>query len=301
MDIKNKSQIRIANLIKNAEFELTHSCNLHCIHCYSKLHTGSELPTEKIKDIIKELKENKINEVHLNGGEPLIRKDLPEIIAYSEKIGMRTVLETNAILLTKPEIFKNTRQLIIRASIDGPEKIHNQIRVQNGAINAFRISMANLAAAKKAGIPVQITCSINNVNHNSIYEMVSQINEYGINNIRLRLTLPVGFAADNWSILGGLNDKDLIALKAEGDRIVKDFPDIDFDLNSINRQKPKEDIRFIINPSGMVKLYNFTDFFIGDLKIETVDAILSRISDNKIPENENDRIINYLSKLGMLG
>ncbi len=301
MSIESKLQIGgIANKIKNAEFELTHSCNLHCIHCYSKLHTGSELPTEKILNILNELKENKIDEVHLNGGEPLIRKDLPKIVEYSEKIGMRTVLETNAILLTKPELFKSAKQLIIRASIDGPEKIHNQIRVQHSTINAFRISMANLAAAKNAGISVQITCSINNVNHNSIYEMISQINEYGIKNIRLRLTLPVGFAADNWNILGGLNKEDLIKLKADRDRIIKDFPDINFDLNSINRQEPKQDVRFIINPSGMVKLYNFADFFIGDLKIETVGAILARISDTQIPENENEKIVNYLSMLGMM-
>ncbi|MCL5106032.1 MAG: radical SAM protein, partial [Candidatus Marsarchaeota archaeon] len=300
MDIENKSRIRIRDGIKNAEFELTHSCNLQCIHCYSKLHASSELPTEKIKQIINELNENKIKEVHLNGGEPLMRKDLPDIIEYSGKIGMRTVLETNAVLLARPELFKNIKNLVIRASVDGPEKIHNRIRAPRGSINAFRISMTNLAAAKNAGIPVQVTCSINNINHNSVYEMVAQINKYGIEHIRLRLTLPVGFAADNWGVLGGLTNEDLIRLKAEGGRIVRDFPDIDFDLNSINRQEPKQDVRFIINPSGMVKLYNFTDFFIGDLKIETVGAILSRISDNKIPENENRRIVNYLSMLGMM-
>ena len=68
--------------------ELTHRCNLKCMHCYlgdqcsiSK-ETDRELATEPWIDIIDQIVEAQCLDLLITGGEPMLRKDFPEIYAH---------------------------------------------------------------------------------------------------------------------------------------------------------------------------------------------------------------------------
>lgn len=285
--------------IHNVDFELTYLCNLHCKHCYNPTHKKShELDTKKIKVITKEIKDVGFKEIHYNGGEPLLRKDIYNILWYSSEIGLHTILETNATYLTSPERI-NLKDLTVRASIDGPEKVHNYVRCANNSVNLYRLSLENLAKTKALGIPVQITCSINSLNHDSIYQMVKEINEYKLDNIRLRLTMPTGFAIKHWDELE-MSKNELLEVIRQVECIKEDFPSIHFNDASLKRVAPKFEPKFFIDPNGSVKPYPFIEHFVGNLNQESVSSILEQIPSFKLPRPEEIRIINYLTNLGMV-
>lgn len=89
--------------------EVTRECNHKCLYCYNvwkcqnvKYPIEKELTTEQIKDIISRLKkETRIKHLAISGGEPLLRKDTPEIIRFCSENFIRANLITNGSLLSE--------------------------------------------------------------------------------------------------------------------------------------------------------------------------------------------------------
>jgi MoaA/NifB/PqqE/SkfB family radical SAM enzyme len=191
------------------------------------------------------------------------------------------------------------KNLTIRASIEGPEQIHNIIR-RSKTLNAYQSSIDNLLHAKQAGIPVQITSSINHINYTSIYEMTTYLVDYGLDNIRLRLSMPAGHANYHWSILK-LNRSEYASVLEQVDRVHQQFPGITFNAETINRAEPSIAPKFFIDPTGMVKPYPFIEHYVGDLKTETVKEALENIERVSYPEEDEKKICDYLNELQIGG
>ncbi|MFP4453810.1 MAG: radical SAM protein, partial [Desulfobacterales bacterium] len=63
-------------------WNLTQRCNLKCIHCYAHAKAGkqkNELSTQEGKALIDDLADMGVPVLLFSGGEPLMRKDLPEL------------------------------------------------------------------------------------------------------------------------------------------------------------------------------------------------------------------------------
>lgn len=77
-------------------------CNQKCLHCYAAGQPDAEveeLSTKQWGEIIKKCYKACISQVTFTGGEPTMRKDLPEIVGYAKKLVTR--LNTNGINMTK--------------------------------------------------------------------------------------------------------------------------------------------------------------------------------------------------------
>ena len=115
-------------------FSLTNRCNLRCKMCeISKNATSeeSELSTEKVKDIILQIKDMGINHIIFSGGEPLLRKDLVEIVRFAHQNNIQMVdLITNATMLDEVILKKLVEAGLnhIGISIDGLSKTSSGIR-----------------------------------------------------------------------------------------------------------------------------------------------------------------------------
>lgn len=295
--------VEIDNLVQkinNVDFELTFLCNLNCKHCYNPTHKRSaELSTEKVKSITEEIKAVGFKEIHFNGGEPLMRKDIYEIINHSINLGLKTVLETNAVLLKSPEKIKNLNNFYIRASIDGSENIHNSIRRNKDSGNAYILSLENLAKAKQQGINVQLTCSVNKINYYSIYDLAKDIKKYNLDDLRVRLSMPAGHAVEHWDELE-MDADNLKQAYILCEKIEKDFPEIKFDYTSLQRGIPTFEPKFFIDPRGLVKPYPFIEYFTGNLNEDSVRKVLHRIPSCNLPEEREKKMIDYLRKICML-
>ena len=99
-------------------WECTLTCNANCKHCGSnaeKKKYDGELTTEEIKNAFKQIANDmdasKIL-INVTGGEPLVRKDLCEVMEYAtNELGFHWGMTTNGILLTEENIQKLKKQI----------------------------------------------------------------------------------------------------------------------------------------------------------------------------------------------
>ena len=90
--------------INTLYIELTHACNQHCKHCYlngGNHHTVAEMTTEQIKKIFCEFKEQGGKSAIITGGEPLMRKDIWEILDYVEKLEIAFTFASNSLAMNE--------------------------------------------------------------------------------------------------------------------------------------------------------------------------------------------------------
>lgn len=78
------------------DLAVTYRCNNDCAHCYNgRMRDYPELSTEAWKQVIDQLWDLAIPHVVFTGGEPTLRNDLPELVAYAEQKGLISGLNTN--------------------------------------------------------------------------------------------------------------------------------------------------------------------------------------------------------------
>jgi len=100
------------------DWAITPKCNLSCRHCRG--FPEGELSTERAKKLITEIAELSPSWVIVEGGEPLLRQDLFELLGLMRQRQLDVHLITNGMLLT-PQTITVLKQLGIRVmiSIDG--------------------------------------------------------------------------------------------------------------------------------------------------------------------------------------
>ena len=201
--------------------------------------------------------------------------------------------------MSEPESLARIKGIVVRASIDGSESAHNAIRRNKTGENAYRDAMENLGNARKEGVKIQVTCSVNRMNYDTIYEMVADARQRGLDDVRLRLSMPSGFAAANWECLE-MERNMLEEVYTSSKRIEKDFPSLRFNYASLRRGVPDFEPKFFIDPRGMVKPYPFIEYFIGDLNRDSVETVLERIPSAHLPQLHKEKMMRYLTKLGMV-
>src|SRR5437868_14245880 len=87
--------------------ELTHRCPLQCPYCSNPVELergGSELTTEEWKNVLTELAEIGVLQIHFYGGEPTARKDLVEIVKHASDVGLYSNLITSDVRLTRDKL-----------------------------------------------------------------------------------------------------------------------------------------------------------------------------------------------------
>jgi radical SAM protein with 4Fe4S-binding SPASM domain len=102
--------LRQARKRRNGEYipgdvllEVTHRCNLKCIHCYlGPQHIHGELSTAEVEGILDQLFEAGCLTITFSGGEALCRPDIFEIMNYAKERGFFFGLKTNGTLITEP-------------------------------------------------------------------------------------------------------------------------------------------------------------------------------------------------------
>ncbi|MFB3920232.1 MAG: radical SAM protein [Terriglobia bacterium] len=117
-------------------FELTHSCTADCRHCDKGGIKPGPLGTLTAEDYGRLRSDFKPMAVQLSGGEPLLRKDIAEIVrAIKEPNGLPyTILVTNGRLFTE-EKYLALRRLGVNQfsiSLDFPDERHDEFRRSPG-------------------------------------------------------------------------------------------------------------------------------------------------------------------------
>ncbi len=157
-------------------------CNLKCVHCYSQskdIEYPNELNTKDAKAMLDGLAEYGAPVILFSGGEPLMRKDLMELITYARDKGLRAVISTNGTLITedKAEELKKFGLSYVGISLDGLRETNDKFR---GIEGAFDDALQGIRNCMKVGIKVGLRFTINKRNAQDIPGIFKLIEEENI-------------------------------------------------------------------------------------------------------------------------
>jgi len=136
-----------------SEIAVTYRCQNKCTFCYADAprrgHDVPEMTTDEVKIIIDRIADDAhCPTMSFTGGEPTLRKDLPDLIAYGKTKGLRVNLITNGIMCGNPAY----ASLLAEAGLDsaqvsiegGSAEVHDTITQHPGAWEAATRSVHNL-------------------------------------------------------------------------------------------------------------------------------------------------------------
>ncbi len=152
----------------NIIFEITYRCNLKCEMCYLKDNylnkNNDELSLEEIERFLDSLS-SKPN-IILSGGEAFARSDILDIVAAVKRRGMKCIIFSNGTLLTEDRI----RSLVdlgldsISFSLDGPEKIFEEVTQINGSFSRLMKNIDLLIKIRNDKPQITLSCVLSKKN-----------------------------------------------------------------------------------------------------------------------------------------
>lgn len=136
----------------SGSIELTHRCNLRCVHCYLDGHhtpppDQQEMTTEEIFGIIDQIVAEGCLWLLLTGGEPLLREDWKEIYLYAKRKGMILTLFTNGTLITEEdaEFLAKWRPFAVEISVYGASReVYEKVTRAPGSFDRCMQGIANI-------------------------------------------------------------------------------------------------------------------------------------------------------------
>jgi MoaA/NifB/PqqE/SkfB family radical SAM enzyme len=154
----------------SVQIKSTYKCNMKCDFCNVWQERLKEADTGSFRKIIADSYSLGAGIINFSGGEPLLRKDIIELISYSKKTGFITMMNTNGYLL--PGYSQKLSGVLdfISVSIDFPDaKKHDSFR---GLKGAFSNALEGIEKSQKAGISVKIHCTVTSKNIDMLEDMV---------------------------------------------------------------------------------------------------------------------------------
>lgn len=128
-------------------------CNLACAHCYTSSgpHAREELRPELLLECLDDARALGYRQLAVSGGEPLLYRELPRLLAHARGLGMLTSITTNGMLATARRWDPVAPLLdVVAISVDGTPAGHDAIRGRSGALAR---TLANLAVVRASGVP----------------------------------------------------------------------------------------------------------------------------------------------------
>ncbi len=154
----------------------TYRCQVRCDHCYANSPSRpreDELTTDQLKSVIKQVKGLGAMAVHFSGGEPLLRKDIFDLIAYARSLGLLTRINSNGLLLSEKNVLRLRAAGLTECgvSLDSVDpEVHDRLRGTPGLhdktlqgirmLARHKIPIRVMSVALKDSIPVGVAQTI---------------------------------------------------------------------------------------------------------------------------------------------
>jgi putative heme d1 biosynthesis radical SAM protein NirJ2 len=180
-------------------WNITRQCNLDCAHCYRDAQSrpdADELTTEQGIKLIGEIARVGFRVLILSGGEPLMRKDVFQLIEAAREHGLRPVFGTNGTLITD-EVARRLRDAgLARAgiSLDSADRdYHNELR---GSDTAWERAIAGMKACREAGLAFQVNTTVTRQNEDQLLRITDLARELGAAGHHVFFLVPTGRGRD---------------------------------------------------------------------------------------------------------
>jgi len=181
------------------DLALTYRCNNHCLHCYNEASRAkNEYTTGQWFRVLDKVWAIGIPHVVFTGGEPTLRSDLPELVAYAQQLGLVTGLNTNGRRLAD----RAFTQQLVEAGLDHAQitleshdaTIHERIVAAPGA---WQDTINGIRNALETYLFVMTNTTLLKDNSASLAQTLEFLKELGVPTIGLNGLIHSGRGAHN--------------------------------------------------------------------------------------------------------
>ncbi len=200
-------------------WETTKACKLACKHCRAEAierPLPGELNHEEGLRLIDQVTEFGRPYPHLvlTGGDPLMRSDFWDLVNYSVKKGIRTLIAPSVTPLLTNEVIERFKEEGIAGasvSLDGTEKTHNSIR---GYPWVYKRTIEVIKKMKEVGLFVQINTTVMKLTVMDLPQVFKTISDLGVDAWEVFFLIPTGRASfsldltpqEYWDVVNFLYD-----------------------------------------------------------------------------------------------
>lgn len=187
---------------QHAQLEVTGKCNMACKHCRAWEEARVDLPLKTIETVVEFVMTEADDDFRMtiSGGEPFLRKDLPDIVALAVSRGVEDIIiTTNGSLVNidslKPLSDLGLRNLCIQVSIDSPNpEEHDTFRLHRGA---FDKAVTALDLASSVGLVASLRATLTADRISQIDGLIALAVEHGATRVGIGSVIPVGRGKEN--------------------------------------------------------------------------------------------------------
>ena len=177
-------------------FDPTSACNMHCVGCWAgEYGNKNNLSFDDMDKIVTQGKELGVYLYMLTGGEPLVRKNVAQLVAGLKATpGIRRVtLTTNAVLLAEQ------LPALLDAGLDSVnislDTLRPEVFRQITARDDFAAVQTGLQAALESGLPVKLNCVPQaGVNEGELEQLAALAKDNALQ-VRFIEMMPIGYGA----------------------------------------------------------------------------------------------------------
>lgn len=175
-------------------FYVTSRCNLRCSHCFylDELNKHDEMSIEEIEKVAASVRP--LTFLRMTGGEPFLRKDLPDVIDCFYRIAgtRRMGLISNGTRAEWAEravngIFERCPDLTldIGISVDGLPEVHDEIRGLKGSFDMAKRTAETLIGlqAHYSGLKTSLVLTVTSANQNQLEPFYEEVSAWGVDRL----------------------------------------------------------------------------------------------------------------------
>jgi pyrroloquinoline quinone biosynthesis protein E len=184
--------------------EITHRCPLSCPYCSNPLdleRAKAELDTAGWKTVLDQAAAIGVLQVHFTGGEPMARRDLPDLVAHASGLGLYTNIITSGVTLDD-----RMMSALLQSGVD-----HIQLSFQDvdeaandffgDSPGAYTKKKAAAARIQNAGLPLTLNFVIHRQNADRVPEMIAMAEALGAERTEIAHVQYYGWGLVNRSAL----------------------------------------------------------------------------------------------------
>ena len=196
------------------KLKVFYGCNLKCEMCnHWRDRREPPISSKRFAEILNELAALGTKKIHISGGEPMLRPQVPDLVEQASGQGIKVTMTTNGTLVDKAKAKRLVEAGLrgVNVSIDSPlRKIHEKIRGVEGSFKATAKAVALFKRYQHKGkLTIRINTVVSRTNYQTLETLPDLAYELGADGINL---IPVD---DHCGEILSMRKKDIVLFNEE--------------------------------------------------------------------------------------
>jgi len=272
---------------------VTNSCQCRCVHCSSnvpKLKQSlkeKEMTTWQIKDLIDQTVMIGIPRITFFGGEPLLRKDIFELIRYANSKGLITRINTNGLALSEKVVLKLKNAGLTHCDVsidDSSPEIHDELR---GVPGLFEKVIKGIELLKKHKMLCQIVTYAGKRNVTAGLERTIDLGrKLQVTSVSIVFPMATGCWFESFDELLNKEEREKVRNLADASFVHIEIPTSKHRCNVIKQAS------LYVSPEGNVSPCAFIPWSFGNIKNHKLDKLVNSFYSEYNIDHQGDCLMN---------